>query len=202
MACFRSPVARLIPAMMVLLLAACGTPRSFDRAVGEEPVYFDQATPEQRDAAARLVGEGLLRGSGTYRLQPGDRVEVFYHSDNQRLRPYRIGIGDELELDFDFNRDLNRTMVVRPDGMISLPGKGEVRAVGLTPAALWTRSRGASTMSRGPRSSPSSSAASPPRPRISPRWCATVPMAGRARRWCGPMAGWTYRSPPTSRPPA
>jgi len=136
MACFRSPVARLIPAMMVLLLAACGTPRSFDRAVGEEPVYFDQATPEQRDAAARLVGEGLLRGSGTYRLQPGDRVEVFYHSDNQRLRPYRIGIGDELELDFDFNRDLNRTMVVRPDGMISLPGKGEVRAVGLTPAAL------------------------------------------------------------------
>ncbi|MEO3473772.1 polysaccharide biosynthesis/export family protein [Roseomonas sp. CAU 1739] len=126
---------RLAGTMLVVLLAAC-VPRSFDRALGEEPVYFDQATPEQRDAAARMVGDGLLRGSGTYRLQPGDRVEVFYHTNNQRLRPYRIGIGDELELDFDFNRDLNRQMVVRPDGMISLPGKGEIRALGQTPAEL------------------------------------------------------------------
>lgn len=121
---------------LAVLLVACETPRSFDRGVGEDPVYFDDATPEQREAAARLVGDGLLRGTGTYRLQPGDRVEVFYHADNQRLRPYRIGIGDELELDFDFNRDLNRQMMVRPDGMISLPGKGELRAIGLTPADL------------------------------------------------------------------
>ena len=130
---------RVALAMLALLPAACETPRSFDRGVGEDPAYLDQATDEQRDAATRLVGEGLLRGTGTYRLQPGDRVEVFYHTSNQRLRPYRIGIGDELELDFDFNRDLNRQMVVRPDGMISLPGKGEIRALGQTPAELSTQ---------------------------------------------------------------
>ncbi len=123
-------------ALPSLLLTACEPPRSFDRAFGEEPVYLDEATPAQRAEAARAVSAGLLRGTGTYRLQPGDRVEVFFHINNQRLRPYRIGIGDEIELDFEFNRDLNRMMVVRPDGMISLPGKGEVRAIGITPVAL------------------------------------------------------------------
>ncbi|MCX8006402.1 MAG: hemin-degrading factor, partial [Burkholderiaceae bacterium] len=37
------------------------SPRGFDRGLGEEPVYFDDATPEQRDAAARLAtGEAAL----------------------------------------------------------------------------------------------------------------------------------------------
>lgn len=142
MARFRFAAARacrLLPVLAAVPLIACESPRSFDRAAGDEPVYLDEASPAQREAAARLVTEGLMRGAGAYRLQPGDRVEVFYHADNQRLRPYRIGIGDELELDFDFNRDLNRQMVVRPDGMISLPGRGEVRAIGLTPADLSTR---------------------------------------------------------------
>lgn len=136
MGAHRIGLARLCCIALAALTAACESPRGYDRALGEDPVYFDDATPEQREAAARMVGDGLARGTGAYRLQPGDRIEVFYHAENQRLRPYRIGIGDELELDFDFNRDLNRQMVVRPDGMIALPGKGEVRAVGLTPAEL------------------------------------------------------------------
>lgn len=36
---------RLVVAMMAFLVAGCEQ-RSFDRGVGEEPVYFDQATPE------------------------------------------------------------------------------------------------------------------------------------------------------------
>jgi protein involved in polysaccharide export with SLBB domain len=59
-----------------------------------------------------------------------------FATDNRRLRPYKIGIRDELEIDFQFDRDLNRQVVVRPDGMISLPGQGEISAVGMRPLDL------------------------------------------------------------------
>lgn len=128
------PARRLL--LSALLLPACAERRGFDRGHGEAAEHFDTLDPAARDAAARAVGEGLLRGTGGYRLQPGDRIEVLYHADNQRLRPYRLSIGDEIEFDFAFDRSLNRQMVVRPDGMVSLPGQGEVRALGQTPAAL------------------------------------------------------------------
>jgi polysaccharide export outer membrane protein len=121
----------------LMALGACTSPRSFDRALEDQDSgYLDDATPAERLAAANIIGASLLRGVGAYRLQPGDRVDVTYHFDNQRLRAYRLGIGDELDLDFAFDRSLNRTIVVRPDGMISVPAQGELRALGTTPAQL------------------------------------------------------------------
>ncbi len=139
MRCFRLKRWNVRLGMLALLLVgACSAPpRSFDRALDEPAAGFlDEATPAERLAASNLVGASLLRGIGAYQLQPGDRVDVTYHFDNQRLRAYRMGIGDELDLDFAFDRSLNRTVVVRPDGMISVPARGELRALGTTPARL------------------------------------------------------------------
>lgn len=49
---------------------------------------------------------------------------------------YVLGIGDELAIKFYGNPELDQEVIVRPDGMISLPYVDEVRAAGVTPKAL------------------------------------------------------------------
>lgn len=141
MTLMRMKLARMAgAAALVLLLGACEPKRSIELSYGDDnPVYLDTMSPAERDAAAATITDGLRRGTSAYRLQPGDRVEVLYHVNNQKLRPYQIGIRDELEIDYQFDRELNRQVVVRPDGMISLPGRGEVKAVGLRPMDLAKR---------------------------------------------------------------
>lgn len=49
---------------------------------------------------------------------------------------YVIGIEDLLEISVWKNPDLSKSVLVRPDGMISLPLIGDMRAAGLTPHQL------------------------------------------------------------------
>jgi polysaccharide export outer membrane protein len=52
------------------------------------------------------------------------------------LTEYRIHPGDQLELKFFYNSELNEQVTVRPDGRISLQLANEIMAAGLTPAEL------------------------------------------------------------------
>jgi polysaccharide export outer membrane protein len=49
---------------------------------------------------------------------------------------YRIQVGDQLDIKFFYNPELNESVVVRPDGRISLQLINEVMATGRTPAEL------------------------------------------------------------------
>jgi polysaccharide export outer membrane protein len=49
---------------------------------------------------------------------------------------YKIGTGDALEISVWKNSDISRTVVVRPDGMISLPLLNDIQAAGLSPMQL------------------------------------------------------------------
>ncbi len=51
---------------------------------------------------------------------------------------YRIQPGDDLDIKFYYNHELNEQMTVRPDGKISLQLIKEIMAAGLTPEALST----------------------------------------------------------------
>ena len=53
-----------------------------------------------------------------------------------KLQPYRIQPGDELDIKFFYNPELNELVTVRPDGIISLQLIDEVKAAGLEPAEL------------------------------------------------------------------
>lgn len=53
--------------------------------------------------------------------------------------PYRIGVGDELDVRFPYHPDYSAHVEVRPDGRVSLPGAGEVEVAGLTPGELEQR---------------------------------------------------------------
>ena len=49
---------------------------------------------------------------------------------------YRIQVGDQLDIKFFYNPELNEQVTVRPDGRISLQLVREIIAAGLTPAEL------------------------------------------------------------------
>jgi len=49
---------------------------------------------------------------------------------------YRIQLGDELDVKFIFQPDMNEHVPVRPDGRITLPATGEIAVVGMMPTEL------------------------------------------------------------------
>lgn len=51
-------------------------------------------------------------------------------------REYRLAVGDEMSFRVAFQEGLAAEMVVRPDGMVTIPVAGEVQAAGLTPSEL------------------------------------------------------------------
>ena len=75
-----------------------------------------------------------------YRLGPDDVVSVNFQTQ-WTIPPgsYRLDTLDDIDIEFFLDPDLNRKVTIRPDGMITLPGIGDVRAVGLTPEELGER---------------------------------------------------------------
>jgi polysaccharide biosynthesis/export protein len=59
-------------------------------------------------------------------------------ADNSKLgnKAYVIGENDVLEVDVWKDKEISRTLPVRPDGKISLPLIGEIQASGMTPLQL------------------------------------------------------------------
>jgi protein involved in polysaccharide export with SLBB domain len=54
-------------------------------------------------------------------------------------KEYRIQVGDQLDIKFFYNSELNEQVTVRPDGRISLQLVHEVMVAGLTPSELTQR---------------------------------------------------------------
>lgn len=63
--------------------------------------------------------------------RPGDAPTI--SSEAQAVSAYRIGVDDSVRVAVWQNPDLNVTVPVRPDGMISVPLVGDVQAGGKTP---------------------------------------------------------------------
>lgn len=71
-----------------------------------------------------------------YGLQPAPEGVVPVAPLASDLPPYRIQLGDVLQIKMVLNPELEQDVVVRPDGMISTPLAQDIRAYGLTPAEL------------------------------------------------------------------
>lgn len=77
----------------------------------------------------------------TAATDPDPRVKVAQpagHANNFRIdnKTYVIGEADVLDIDVWKEKEISRTIPVRPDGKISLPLIGEIQASGLTPLQL------------------------------------------------------------------
>ncbi|WP_394168142.1 polysaccharide biosynthesis/export family protein [Saccharospirillum alexandrii] len=73
-------------------------------------------------ALAGCASSGVIDGQGP---------EITY-----KREAYVIGIGDQLRVDVWRNQELTRDLIVRPDGLITMPLMGDMQAEGETPEEL------------------------------------------------------------------
>ena len=88
-----------------------------------------------RPAAALALGLGL--GLSLWAAKPTGKPAPA--PQKPHARNYVIGIGDVLDVDVWQSKEASKVVPVRPDGKISLPLAGEIRANGRTPARLQQR---------------------------------------------------------------
>lgn len=98
----------VIPAMAAIVFSA-----------GAQDTKTTSATAADADSSVKTA-------------QPGNRANVST-VDN---KTYVIGENDVLEIDVWKEKEISRTIPVRPDGKISLPLIGEIQASGMTPMQL------------------------------------------------------------------
>ena len=72
-----------------------------------------------------------------YELGPGDVLEIVYHyTPKPDNKEYVLSVADVLKVEFAYHPDMNRELTIRPDGNITMPKKGAVLALGLSPRQL------------------------------------------------------------------
>lgn len=77
-----------------------------------------------------------------YELGPGDVLEIVYHyTPKPETKAYILSVADVLKVEFAYHPDMNRQLTVRPDGNITMPIKGAVHALGLSPLKLQEKIR-------------------------------------------------------------
>jgi polysaccharide export outer membrane protein len=127
-------ISLVVAAAFAAPLAAAGA--SAQAPFGTRRPSASQATPakpEQKPPAATATQKPA---SGT---PAGPTVKPAATPAPPAVPPppgYLIGADDVLQVLFRYDRDLTTEVVVRPDGMISLPMLSDVQAAGLTPEQL------------------------------------------------------------------
>lgn len=113
-----SYAAILCPIGMILLVS-CGEPR----------ITITKGAVQSEDSSPLIPT--------TYLIGQGDELEILYHIDpGFSVAEYIIETEDTLRIDFYYYPVITRTVRVRPDGFITLPRVGEVKAAGLKPKLL------------------------------------------------------------------
>lgn len=115
--------------LALAVVAVCALSAFAQDAGSQQPASTDSGKPvlpASSDSSKDVAKATPLPSADT----PSTRVAS--------IRPdaYVIGIGDALDVNVWKETELSKSVVVRPDGMISLPLMGEVKAAGLTPVQL------------------------------------------------------------------
>ncbi len=126
-----------IVALLVLMTSGCASVRSSEQTVDKGIKYVDNMTDAEKEKVRDNIASSLKNGISSYKLSPGDTVEVMYHiSLTTEAQDYQLGVNDEVNVEFYNHPQLNRTIPIRPDGKITMPIKGDIQAAGIKPATL------------------------------------------------------------------
>ncbi len=83
----------------------------------------------QKYAQGEYVGRARLPHVPEYRLRVDDQLDFIYRLTREETRePYELNVGDEIRVESFTDKNLDRTLVIQPDGTITLPLLGQVRA--------------------------------------------------------------------------
>ena len=83
-----------------------------------------------------VIATFLLSGCASQQSNVAPKATASVTSSIEKPTPYFIQPGDQLDIKFFYNPELNETVTVRPDGKISLQLVDEVQAAGLKPLEL------------------------------------------------------------------
>ncbi len=118
-----------------LFCTSCSPVQSTMKKYGAPPVIIEDISTQEKDNMRQQVAEGFSQGIKNYTINPGDVLELMYHITLAPQKDsYLLGVGDEVNVEFYYHPGMNRTVVVRPDGNITLPIKGDFKIAEITPA--------------------------------------------------------------------
>jgi polysaccharide biosynthesis/export protein len=118
----------VVVVLLPLLLVSC---------IGLMPSPFRPSPGPQKSVFLNDLAEAFEIVCRNYRIGPADVLSINYHTQwNLPRGSYKLDALDEIKVEFILDPELNRELVIRPDGMITLPGVGELYAVGLGPSEL------------------------------------------------------------------
>jgi polysaccharide biosynthesis/export protein len=101
---------------------------SWDRA---RPIDFQPYGPGE------YVGHDRLAHVPAYRLRVDDQLECLYRlTREETTEPYKLNVGDELQIESTTDEKLNKTLIVQPDGTVTLRLLGQVKATRQTVTQL------------------------------------------------------------------
>lgn len=91
----------------------------------------------QAYAQGEYVGHARLAHVPEYRLRVDDRLDMTYRlTRDETPNPYRLNVGDEIQVQSFTDPDINRNLLIQPDGTITLRLLGQVHATGRTVTQL------------------------------------------------------------------
>ncbi len=112
----------------------CTTCRGRDRECRWEDARF---IAWQAYAQGEYVGHARTEHVPEYRLRVDDQVDMLYRITRDETRmPYKLNVGDEVRVESFTDPELNRSLMLQPDGTITLRLLGQVHAAGRTVTQL------------------------------------------------------------------
>lgn len=127
---------QILFAAVVLCLVAV----SLSGCVGMVPSPFRPSPGPQKAPQARDLAEAFDIVCRNFRLGPADTLRVLYQTEwSVPAGSFKLDTLDEISIEFVLDPQLNATRTINPDGMITLPGIGDVMAAGLTREELARR---------------------------------------------------------------
>ncbi len=91
----------------------------------------------QAYAQGEYVGHARLAHVQEYRLRVDDQIDVVYRLTREETpTPYRLNVGDEIQVESFTDPEINRSLLLQPDGTITLRLLGQVHATNLTVTQL------------------------------------------------------------------
>ena len=91
----------------------------------------------QAYAQGEYVGHARLAHVPEYRLRVDDQLDMTYRLTREETStPYRLNVGDEVQVESFTDHEINRSLLIQPDGTITLRLLGQVHATGRTVTQL------------------------------------------------------------------
>lgn len=93
--------------------------------------------PWQQYGQGEYVGPSRLPHVLEYRLRPDDTLEFVYRlTRDESVQPYELNVGDSIKVESLTDKNLDRELIIQPDGTVSLRLLGQVHAARRTVAEL------------------------------------------------------------------